>query len=85
MGSLRQKLPPSRDACFAQYLRDETNIASATQISECWRLAHDQYSRSAPVTVRALWTLMPADMSSHIDAEIMETLYDEDEAISDFL
>jgi hypothetical protein len=65
-------------------LRDDKNNASATQISECWRLAHEQYSRPAPATVRALWTLMPADWETKTDEEIIETLYDEDEAISDF-
>jgi hypothetical protein len=46
---------------IAKYLRDDKNNASATQISEHWRLAHEQYSHSAPVTVRALRNLMPAD------------------------
>jgi hypothetical protein len=69
---------------ITKYLRDDKNNASATQISERWHLAHEQYSRSAPATVRALQTLMPADWDTQTDAEIMETLYDEDEAISDF-
>jgi hypothetical protein len=69
---------------IAKYLRDDQNNASATHISERWRLAHDQYSRSAPATVRVLQILMPADWGTQNDAEIMETLYDEDEAISDF-
>jgi hypothetical protein len=45
---------------IAKYLRDDKNNATATPISERWRLAHDQYSWSAPATVRALRTLMPA-------------------------
>jgi hypothetical protein len=64
---------------IARYLRDDKNNATATQISERWCLAHDQYSRSTPATVRALRTLIPSDWGT-----IMETLYDEDEAISDF-
>jgi hypothetical protein len=69
---------------IAKYLRDDKNNATATQISEHWRLAHEQYSRSAPATVRALRNLMPADWVTQTDEEIMETLYNEDEAISDF-
>jgi hypothetical protein len=69
---------------IAKYLRDDKNNATATHITERWRLAHEQYSRSAPATVRALRTLMPADWGTQTDEEIMETLYDEDEAVSDF-
>jgi hypothetical protein len=69
---------------IAKYLRNDKNNASATQISVRWRLAHEQYSRSAPATVRALRTLVPSDWGTQTDEEIMETLYDEDEAISDF-
>jgi hypothetical protein len=69
---------------ISKYLRNDENNSSAAKISERWRLTHDQYSRSAPATVRALWTLMPADWGTQTDAEIMETLYDEDKAISDF-
>jgi hypothetical protein len=65
-------------------LLDDKNNASTKQISERWRLAHEQYSRSAPATVLALRTLMSADWGTQTNAEIMETLYDEDEAISDF-
>jgi hypothetical protein len=66
---------------IGKYLRDDKNNASATHISERWRLSHQQYSRSVPATVRALRTLMSADWGTQTDAEIMETLY---EAISDF-
>jgi hypothetical protein len=67
-----------------KYLRNDKNNATATHISERWCLAHKQYSRSSPATVHALRTLMPADWGTQTDEEIMETLYDEDEAISDF-
>jgi hypothetical protein len=54
---------------IARYLRDDKNNATATQISERWRLAHEQYSRSVPETVRALRTLMPADWGTQTDEE----------------
>jgi hypothetical protein len=38
----------------------------------------------ACATVLALRTLMPADWGTQTDEEIMDTLYDEDEAIADF-
>jgi hypothetical protein len=50
-----------------KYLHADKNNASATQISECWRLAHDQYSWSAHATVHALWTIMPADWGTQTD------------------
>jgi hypothetical protein len=62
---------------IAKYLRDDKNNTYAKQISECWRLVHDQYSCSAPATVRADW-------GTQTNAEIMETLYDKDKAILDF-
>jgi hypothetical protein len=41
--------------------------ACAIWLSELWRLAHEQYSGSAPETVRALQTLMPADWRTQTD------------------
>jgi hypothetical protein len=66
---------------IAKYLLNEKNNASATHNLEPWRLAHDQYSSSAPATIRAFRTLMPGDWGTQTNAEIMETLYDEDEVI----
>jgi hypothetical protein len=53
---------------IAETLRDEKNNASATHILERWRLAHEQYSCSAPATARALRTLIPADWGTQTDA-----------------
>jgi hypothetical protein len=66
---------------IVKYLYDDKNNASVKQISERWCLAHNQYSHSAPETVRALRTLVPADWGTQTNAEIIETLYDEEEAI----
>jgi hypothetical protein len=52
---------------IVKYLRDDKNNATATQISERWRLAHEQCSRCAPATVSVLRTLMPADWGTQTD------------------
>jgi hypothetical protein len=70
---------------IAKYLQKDSNLASASQISECWRLAKEQYSCSTCSTVRAIPAKMPQDMTGRTDYEIMETLYNEDDALSGFL
>jgi hypothetical protein len=67
------------------YLQKEKNATSVGQVSERWRVANEQYSRSVRSAVRDIRTMMTTDMVDHTDEEIMQTLYKEDEALSDFL
>jgi hypothetical protein len=70
---------------IAKDVPKEANMTSASQISERWHLANQQHLRSARSTVRAIRAMMPEDMADGTDDEIMEKLYDEDDALSDFL
>jgi hypothetical protein len=70
---------------IVKYLQKYANLESAGQISECWRLANEQYSWSTHSTVRAIRDVMPEDMAVRTDDETMETLYNEDDALSDFI
>jgi hypothetical protein len=65
---------------IVNYLQKDVNMESSGQISERWRLANEQYSRSAHSMVRSIRTMMSEDT----DDEIMEKLYNEDDALSDF-
>jgi hypothetical protein len=49
------------------------------------RLTNEQFSWSAHSTVRAIRSTMPKNMACRTDNKIMEKLYNEDDALSDFL
>jgi hypothetical protein len=70
---------------IANYMQKYTNIAPSGQISKCWRLTNEHYSRSAGSMVRVIRAMMPDDMTGHTYDEIMEMLYNEDDALLDFL
>jgi hypothetical protein len=70
---------------IAKYLQKDATMTSASQISERWRLTNEQHSRSTPSMVRAIRTTMHEDMADRTDDDIMEKLYNEDDALSDFL
>jgi hypothetical protein len=69
---------------IVNYLQKYANMESAGQISERWRLTNKQYSQSARSTAGAIRSTMPKDMAGRTDDEIMEKLYNEDDALSDF-
>jgi hypothetical protein len=70
---------------IAKYLQKDSNLASASQISECWRLTNGQYFHSSRFIVHAIRAMMPQDMAGRTDDDFIETLYYEDDALSDFL
>jgi hypothetical protein len=70
---------------IAKYLQKDANMTFASQILERWRLTNEQHSRSPRFTVRVMRAMMPEDMADHTDEEIMEKLYNEDDALWDFL
>jgi hypothetical protein len=70
---------------IAKYMQKDTNMTSASQIYERWRLANEQHSRSARSTVPAIRAMIPEDMADRTDDKSMEKLYNEDDALSDFL
>jgi hypothetical protein len=56
---------------IAKYLQKDTNMESAGQILERWRLVNEQYSWSARSTVHAIRVIMPKYMTGHTDEEIV--------------
>jgi hypothetical protein len=70
---------------IVNYLQKDANMESAGQILERWRLTNENYSRSTRSTVRVIRAMMSEDMAGRTDYEIMEKLYNEDDALSDFL
>jgi hypothetical protein len=70
---------------IANYLQKDANMTSASQISEHWRLANEQYSRSARSTVRAIRDMTPEDMAGCTDDDNTEKLCNEDDVLSDLL
>jgi hypothetical protein len=70
---------------IAKYLEKDANMESARQISEHGRLTNEQYSWSAHSTVCVIRAMIPSDMDSCTDDKIVEKLYNEDDALSDFL
>jgi hypothetical protein len=70
---------------IVKYSQKDLTLASAGQISEHWRLTNKQHSRSACYTVCVIRDMMPQDMEDHADDKIMETLYNENDALLDFL
>jgi hypothetical protein len=70
---------------ITKYLRKNANMESAGQISERWCLTNKQNSRYARSTVRTIIAMMPEDMTGRTNDKIMEKLYTEDDALSDFL
>jgi hypothetical protein len=67
------------------YFQKDANMTPAAQISERWRLDNEKYSQSAHSMVRVIRAIMPDHMAGRTDDEIMEKLYHEDDALSDFL
>jgi hypothetical protein len=70
---------------IAKCLQKDANMESASQISERWRLANEQYSWFVCSLVRAIRAMMPEDVAGCTNDEIMEKVYNEDDALSDFL
>jgi hypothetical protein len=70
---------------ITKYLQKDANMTSASRISGRWRLTNEQYLGSPRSTVRAIRAIMPEDVAGHTDDKIMEKLYNEDDALSDFL
>jgi hypothetical protein len=66
----------------AKYLQTDANMTSAAQISKRWRPANEKHSQSVRSTVRGIRAIIPEDMTGRTDDEIMEKLYNEDNALS---
>jgi hypothetical protein len=59
-------------------------LTSSSLVSERWRIANEQNSRSARSTVRAICAILPEEMADRTDDELME-YYNVDDTLSDFV
>jgi hypothetical protein len=70
---------------ITKFFQKDANLASAGQLLEQWHLNNEQYSWSNRSTVHFSRAMMPEDMIDRINSEIMGTLYNNDDALLDFL
>jgi hypothetical protein len=57
---------------LAKHLQKDINLASSNLVSEHWRVANEQNSRSARSTVSAIRTMLPEEMADRTDDELLE-------------
>jgi hypothetical protein len=57
---------------LAKHLKNDANLTSSSLVSERWRVANEQNSRSARSTVRAIRAMLPEKMSDRTDDELLE-------------
>jgi hypothetical protein len=69
---------------LAKNLQKDANSTSSSLVSERWRIANEQNSRSARSTVRAIRAMIPKRMSDRTDNELLE-YYKVDDTLSDFV
>jgi hypothetical protein len=69
---------------LAKHLQKDANLTSSSLVSERWRIANEQNSRSASSTVCAIRAMLPEEMADHIDDKLME-YYKVDDTLSDFV
>jgi hypothetical protein len=69
---------------LAKHLQKDANFMSSSLVSERWRIANEQNSRSARSTVRAIRAMLPEEMADRTDDELMEYCK-VDDTLSDFV
>jgi hypothetical protein len=69
---------------LAKHLKKDANLTSSSMVSERWRVANEQNSRSARSTVRAIRAMLPEEMADRTDDELLE-YYKVDDTLSDFV
>jgi hypothetical protein len=57
---------------LAKHLQKDANLTSSSLVSERWRIANDQNSRSARCTVRTIRAMLPEEMDDRTDDELLE-------------
>jgi hypothetical protein len=68
---------------LAKRLQKDANLKSSSLVSERWRIANEQNSRSTRSTVRAIRSMLPEEMDDRTDDELVE-YYKVDNNLSDF-
>jgi hypothetical protein len=69
---------------LAKHLQKDANLTSSSLVSERWRFANEQNSRSARSTVRVIRAMLPEEMADCTDDELLE-YYKVDDTLSDFV
>jgi hypothetical protein len=69
---------------LAKHLQKDANLMSSSLVSERWRVANEQNSRSARSTVRAIRAMLPEEMADRTDDELLE-YYKVDDTLSDIV
>jgi hypothetical protein len=69
---------------LTKHLQNDANLTSSSLVSERWRIANEQNSRSARSTVRAIRAMLPEEMADRTDDELLE-YYKVDDTLSDFV
>jgi hypothetical protein len=57
---------------LAKHLQNDANLTSSSLVSERWRVANEQNSRSVRSTVRAIRAMLPEEMADRTDDELLE-------------
>jgi hypothetical protein len=66
---------------LAKHLKKDANLTSSSLVSERWRIANEQSSRSARSTVRAICAMLPVEMANRTDDDLLE-YYKVDDTLS---
>jgi hypothetical protein len=67
-----------------KHLQNDANLTSSSLVSEHWRIANEQNSRSARSTVCVIRAMLPEEMADRTDAELLE-YYKVEDTLSDFV
>jgi hypothetical protein len=57
---------------LAKHLQKDANLMSSSLVSERWRIANEQNSRSARSTVRVIRVMLPEEMVDRTDYMLLE-------------
>jgi hypothetical protein len=69
---------------LVKHLQKDINLTSSSLVSERWRIANEQNSRSVRSTVRVIRAMLPEEMADRTDDELLK-YYKVDDTLSDFV
>jgi hypothetical protein len=69
---------------LAKHLQKDANLMSSSLVSERWRIANEQNSRSARSTVCSIRTMLPEETADHTNDKLLE-YYKVYDTLSDFV
>jgi hypothetical protein len=69
---------------LAKHLQKYANLMSSSLVSERWRIANEQNSRSARSTVCSIRAMLPEETADHTNDKLLE-YYKFHDTLSDFV